>query len=84
MKNKKTVLKLLFVIVSLVIVIPLVLTAYFQQRPDRQGGNDGAEHAQVPTAGNVSNETAVSTNIPTTLNIFSTLSAFPFVQRWIA
>lgn len=84
MKNKKTVLKLLFVIVSLVIVIPLVLTAYFQQRPDRQAGNDGAENAQVPTAGNVSNETAVSTNMPTTLNIFSTTSAFPFVQRWIA
>ncbi len=78
-------MKLLLVIVPLAIVVTVALRAYLQQEPDLLAGHDRAQNVQVPTTGNISGgDTTVSTKTPTTVNVVSTISAFPFVQRWIA
>ena len=97
MSKKKTTLISLLVIVSLAIIIIAVvtpaLTPFFQPRSDLPPEIDEAEETQIATNNDSSsNQTAATTNnttitttiMPTTIDIVSTTSAFPFVQRWAA
>lgn len=96
MSKKKTTLISLLVIVSLAIIIIAVvtpaLTPFFQPRSDLPPEIDEADEAQIATNNDSSsNQTAATTNntttttiMPTTIDIVSTTSAFPFVQRWAA
>jgi phosphate transport system substrate-binding protein len=96
LSKKKTTLISLLVIVSLAIIIIAVvtpaLTPFFQPRSDLPPEIDEAEETQIATNNDSSsNQTAATTNntttatiMPTTIDIVSTTSAFPFVQRWAA
>ena len=96
MSKKKTNLISLLVIVSLAIIIIAVvtpaLTPFFQPRSDLPPEIDEADETQIATNNDSSsNQTAATTNnttttttMPTTIDIVSTTSAFPFVQRWAA
>ena len=89
MSNKKTALISLLVIVSVGIVIVVVtslLTSFFQSRSDLRPEDDKPETTQIATNdSSSSNQTAGTTPImPTSIDIVSTTSAFPFVQRWVA
>ena len=83
-KKKKAVLISLLVVVPVAIVTLAVVTPLFQPRFNLPPEQDEAENAQVATTDNISNGTAVTALIPTTIDILSSTSAFPFVQRWIA
>ena len=63
-----------------------LLTPFFQLRSDLPAEQDEAEETRIATNGNRSNQTGATptTIIPTTIDIVSTTSAFPFVQRWAA
>lgn len=96
MSKKKTTLISLLVIVTLAIIIIAVvtpaLTPFFQPRSDLPPEIDEADETQIATNNDSSsNQTASTTNntttttiMPTTIDIVSTTSAFPFVQRWAA
>ncbi|HEX6282938.1 MAG TPA: substrate-binding domain-containing protein [Nitrososphaera sp.] len=87
MSKKKTALISLLVILSLAIVIVVVtslLTPFFQPRSDLPPERDEAEKTRIATNDSSSNQTAAITIMPTTIDIISTTSAFPFVQRWAA
>ena len=87
MSKKKTVLISLLVIVSIGIVIVVVtslLTPFFQSRSDLRPERDTPETTQIATNDSSSNQTAGTPVMPTTIDIVSTTSAFPFVQRWVA
>lgn len=74
----------MLVVVAMVIVILAILTPHFKPRPDFQAGHDEVNNAQLTNTDTDNNETEVTTNMPTTVDIASTTSAFPFVQRWVA
>ena len=93
LSKKKTALISLSVIVSLAIVIVVVTslpsTPFFQPRSGQLQSDDEAEKSKVATNdSSSSNQTAATTTtttiMPTTIDIVSTTSAFPFVQRWVA
>lgn len=89
LSKKKTALISLSVIVSLAIVIVVVTslpsTPFFQPRSGQLQNDDEAEKSRVAINDSSSNQTAATTTImPTTIDIVSTTSAFPFVQRWVA
>lgn len=90
MSKKKTALISLLVIVSLAIAIVVVVsslsTPFFQPRSDLSPEHDEAENTQIATNDSSSNQTAAitTTTTPTTIDVVSTTSAFPFVQRWAA
>src|SRR5215211_7478616 len=93
LSKKKTTLISLSVIVSLAIVIVVVTslpsTPFFQPRSGQLQNDDEAEKSRVATNdSSSSNQTAATTTtttiMPTTIDIVSTTSAFPFVQRWVA
>jgi phosphate transport system substrate-binding protein len=91
LSKKKTTLISLLVIVSLAIIIIAVvtpsLTPFFQPRSDLPPEIDEADETQIATNNDSSsNQTAATTTtiMPTTIDIVSTTSAFPFVQRWAA
>jgi phosphate transport system substrate-binding protein len=84
-KKKKTVLISLLVIVPVAIVTFAIVTPLFQPRFNLPSEQDESENAQVVTTdNNRSNGTTVTALMPTTIDILSSTSAFPFVQRWIA
>ena len=87
MSKKKNVSILLLVVVSLaaviVVVVSSLLTPFFQPRSDVPFEQDEVEESRMATTDN-SNESSATTIMPTTIDILSTTSAFPFVQRWIA
>ncbi len=89
-KRKTALISLLVVIVSLAIVIAVVtslLAPFLQPRSDLPPENDEAEETQIATNDSRSNQTATTTTTtitPTTIDVVSTTSAFPFVQRWAA
>jgi phosphate transport system substrate-binding protein len=90
LSKKKTALISLSVILSLAIVIVVVIslpsTPFFQPRSGQLQNDDEAEKSRIATNDSSSNnQTAATTTImPTTIDIVSTTSAFPFVQRWVA
>ena len=90
LSKKKTALISLSVIVSLAIVIVVVTslpsTPFFQPRSGQLQNDDEAEKSRVATndSSNNNNQIATTTIMPTTIDIVSTTSAFPFVQRWVA
>lgn len=91
LSKKKTALISLSVIVSLAIVIVVVTslpsTPFFQPRSGQLQNDDEAEKSRIATndSSNNNNQIATTTTImPTTIDIVSTTSAFPFVQRWVA
>jgi phosphate transport system substrate-binding protein len=91
LSKKKTVLISLSVIVSLAIVIVVLTslpsTPFFQPRSGQLQNDDEAEKSRVvANDSSSSNQTAATTTtiMPTTIDIVSTTSAFPFVQRWVA
>ncbi len=89
MNKKKTALISLSVIVSLAILILVVTSlsiSFFQPRSDVPPEQDEAEKTRIATNDISSNQTAATstTVMPTTIDIVSTTSAFPFVQRWAA
>ena len=94
MSKKKTTLISLLVIVSLAIIIVVVtasLTPFFQPRSDLPPEIDEVDKTRVATNDSSSNQTATTNNttttstiMPATIDIVSTTSAFPFVQRWAA
>ena len=89
MSKKKTAFISLSVIASLAIVLVVVTslsTPFFQPRSDVPPEHDEAEKTQIATTNDSSNQTAATptTIMPTTMDIVSTTSAFPFVQRWAA
>lgn len=90
LSKKKTALISLSVIVSLAIVIVVLTslpsTPFFQPRSGQLQNDDEAEKSRVAANdSSSSNQTAATTTImPTTIDIVSTTSAFPFVQRWVA
>ncbi len=65
-------------------VVTLLLTSFFQPMSDLPPGADEADNTPGATTDKMSNKTAITTIMPTTIDIVSTPSAFPFVQRWIA
>ena len=79
---------LLLVIVSIAIIILVtvtsLLTSFFQPRSDLTPEGDEANNTPMATNDKIGNRTAVTTVLPTTIDIVSTPSSFPFVQRWIA
>jgi phosphate transport system substrate-binding protein len=87
LSKKKTALISLLVIVSVGIVIVVVtslLTPFFQSRSDLRPEHDTPETTQIATNDSSTNQTASTPIMPTTIDIVSTTSAFPFVQRWVA
>jgi phosphate transport system substrate-binding protein len=99
LSKKKTTLISLLVIVSLAIIIIIIIivvgtsffTPFFQPRSDLPPEIDGADETRIATNDSSSDLTAATTNntttttiMPTTIDIVSTTSAFPFVQRWAA
>ena len=78
---------LLLVIVSIAIIFLAVVTSlqpsFFQPMSDLPPGGDEADNTPRATTDKMSNKTAVTTIMPTTIDVVSTPSAFPFVQRWI-
>ncbi len=68
---------------SVAIVISVVVIPFFQPRFNLPPEQHESENTQVATTGNISNGTTVSVTVPTTIDILSSTSAFPFVQRWI-
>ena len=88
MSKKRTALISLLIIVSVAIVtvaVTYLLTPLFQPRSDLLPEHEEAERTQIGTNDSSSNQTAASpTILPTTIDIVSTTSAFPFVQRWTA
>jgi len=84
LRNKKTVVISVLAVVAMVIAILAILTPYFKPRPDFQAGLDEVNNAQLTNTSIKSNETEDTTKVPITVNIASTASAFPFVQRWVA
>jgi phosphate transport system substrate-binding protein len=83
-KKKKTVLISILVIVPVAILTLVLVAPLFQPRFNLQPEQDESENTQVATIDNRSNGTAVTALMPTTIDILSSTSAFPFVQRWIA
>lgn len=88
-KKKTALISLLVVIVSLAIVIVVVtslLTPFLQPRSDLPPEHDEAEKTRIATNDSSSNQTATATTTiaSTTIDVVSTTSAFPFVQRWAA
>ena len=65
-------------------VVTSLLTSFFQPMSDLPPGADEADNTPRATTDKMSNKTAITTIMPTTIDIVSTPSAFPFVQRWIA
>ena len=89
LSKKKTALISLSVIVSLAIVIVVLTslpsTPFFQPRSGQLQNDDEAEKSRVAANdSSSSNQTASTPIMPTTIDIVSTTSAFPFVQRWVA
>jgi phosphate transport system substrate-binding protein len=89
LSKKKTALISLLVIASVAIVIVVMtssLTRFFQPQSDLTPEHDEAETTHIATNdSSSSNQTATTTTMmPTTIDIASTTSAFPFVQRWVA
>jgi phosphate transport system substrate-binding protein len=91
LSKKKTALISLSLIVSLAIVIVVVTslpsTPFFQPRSGQLQNDDEAEKSRIATndSSNNNNQIATTTTImPTTIDIVSATSAFPFVQRWVA
>jgi phosphate transport system substrate-binding protein len=87
LRKKKTALISLLVITSLAIVIVVVTslsTPFFQPRSDVPPAHDEAEKIRIATNDSSSNQTGATTITPTTIDVVSTTSAFPFVQRWAA
>jgi phosphate transport system substrate-binding protein len=92
LSKKKTALISLSVIVSLAIVIVVVVTSlpstpFFQPRSGQLQNDDEAEKSRITTNDSSSNNQTAATTatiMPTTIDIISTTSAFPFVQRWVA
>ena len=77
----------LLIIVSLAIAIVVVtslLTPFFQPRFGLPPEQDEAEKTRIAINDSSSNQTAATTITPTTIDVVSTTSAFPFVQRWAA
>jgi phosphate transport system substrate-binding protein len=83
-RTKKTVLISILVIVPVAIVTLVLVTPLFQPRFNLPPEQDESENTQVATTDNRSNGTAITALMPTTIDILSSTSAFPFVQRWIA
>jgi ABC-type phosphate transport system substrate-binding protein len=92
-KKKKTVIISLLIIVSVAIAMVAItsfaFTSYFQPRSDQPPTPDVAERTDPTANDNISSQTeslssSSSSIIPTTIDIVSTTSAFPFVQRWAA
>ena len=89
-KKKKAVIISLLIIVSVAIAIVAITSfafpSYFQPRSDQPPMPDVAEKNDLTANDNTSSQTASSSSsiIPTTIDIVSTTSAFPFVQRWAA
>lgn len=89
MSKKKTALISLLVVslAILVVVTSLLTSSFFQPRSELPPEQDGAEKSMIATndSGNQTATTGATTTItPTTIDIVSTTSAFPFVQRWAA
>ncbi|MFL6493112.1 MAG: substrate-binding domain-containing protein [Nitrososphaera sp.] len=87
MIKKKTALISLLVIVSVgmaIVVVTSLLTPFFQSRSDLRPEHYTPETTQIATNDSTSNQTAGTPIMPTTIDIVSTTSAFPFVQRWVA
>jgi phosphate transport system substrate-binding protein len=88
LSKKRIALISLLIIVSVAIVtvaVTYLLTPLFQPRSDLLPEHEEAERTQIVTNDSSSNQTAASpTTLPTTIDIVSTTSAFPFVQRWSA
>ncbi|MDQ4015248.1 MAG: substrate-binding domain-containing protein [Thermoproteota archaeon] len=96
MSKKKTTLISLLVIVSLAIIIVVLvtpaLTPFFQPRSDLPPEIDEEDETRIDTNNDSSSNQTAATNsttttttiMPTTIDIVSTTSAFPFVQRWAA
>jgi phosphate transport system substrate-binding protein len=84
-KKKIALISVLAVIVSLatVIVVTSLSTPFFQPRSDLPAEQDEAEKTLIAT-NDSNNQTAAIIIMPTTIDIVSTTSAFPFVQRWAA
>ena len=89
MSKKKTALMPLLVILSLaviiIVVISIVLTPFFQPTPSPQPKQEEADKTRIAT--NYSNSTqtaAIVSPPPAPIDVVSTTTAFPFVQRWAA
>ena len=71
----------------LIVVTSLLASSFFQPRSELPPEQDGAEKSMIAT-NDIRNQTAATnattTITPTTIDIVSTTSAFPFVQRWAA
>jgi phosphate transport system substrate-binding protein len=65
-------------------VVTSLLTSFFQPGSDLPPEGDEADNTPMATTDKMGNNTAVTTMMSTTIDIASTRSAFPFVQRWIA
>jgi len=67
------------------VAVTYLLTPLFQPLSDLLPEHEEAERTQIASNDSSSNKTAASpTTLPTTIDIVSTMSAFPFVQRWSA
>jgi phosphate transport system substrate-binding protein len=88
LRNKKTAILFLLGIASVAIIILVavtpILTSFFQPRSDLILEGDQVDNTPKATTDEMSNKTGLTTIMPTTIDIVSTPSAFPFVQRWIA
>ena len=71
--------------IAIVVVVTSLLTPFFQPRFGLPPEQDEAEKTRIAINDSSSNQTAATTTItPTTIDVVSTTSAFPFVQRWAA
>jgi phosphate transport system substrate-binding protein len=72
--------------IVIVVVTSLPSTPFFQPRSGQLQNDDEAEKSRVAIndSSNNNNNQIATTIMPTTIDIVSTTSAFPFVQRWVA
>ena len=87
--KKKTALILLLVIATLSLVIIVAYVAMTPPRPPLPSQPNASQmlnqnEAEKTTVSTIDNSSQTAATVPTTIDVASTTSAFPFVQRWAA
>ena len=90
-KKKVAIISLLIiglVTIAILAITSVAFTSYFHPRSNQPPMPDMAEKSDLTANDNTSSQTTASlsssSTIPTTIDVVSTSSAFPFVQRWAA
>ena len=89
LRKKKTAIILILVIATLSLVIIVAYVAMTPPRPPLPSQPNASQmlnqnEAEKTTVSTIDNSSQTAATVPTTIDVASTTSAFPFVQRWAA